>query len=90
MPDKLVSKPAGQWQNYIIVFRAARFEGDKKTEHARVTVYQNGELIHDDVAIPDKTGRGLKEGPKPLPIRLLGHRNPVKFRNVWIKPLLLD
>jgi len=86
-PDKLVSKPAGQWQDYIIVFRAPRWEGDKKTENARITVYHNGALIHDDYEMKRKTGAGKKEGPDDRPTRLQGHRNPVKFRNVWVQPL---
>lgn len=89
-PDKLVSKPAGEWQTYDIAFRAARFDGDKKTENARITVYHNGELIHDDYAIAKQTGAGKKEGPEPGVIKLQGHHNPVLFRNVWIQPLKLD
>lgn len=89
-PDKLVSKPAGEWQTYDIAFRAARFEDGKKTEDARITVYHNGELIHDDYAITKQTGAGKKEGPEPGVIKLQGHHNTVKFRNVWIQPLKLD
>jgi Domain of Unknown Function (DUF1080) len=89
-PDKLVCKKAGEWQTYEIVFRAARFEADKKTENARITVYHNGELIHDDYAITAKTGVGEKEGPEARPIKLQGHHNPVRFRNVWIQKLKLD
>ena len=89
-PSKNVAKPAGEWQTFDIVFRAARFEGDRKTENARITVYQNGTLIHDDFEIPRKTGAGKKEGPDPGPIKLQGHHNPVKFRNVWIQELSLD
>lgn len=89
-PDLLVSKKAGEWQTYDIAFRAARFEGDKKTENARITVYHNGELIHDDYAITKQTGAGKKEGPEPGPIKLQGHHNPVRFRNVWIQALKLD
>lgn len=89
-PDRLVSKPAGQWQSYDIVFRAARFEGDKKTESARITVYHNGVRIHDDVELPRQTGAGKKEGPDARPIKLQGHANPVKFRNAWIKAIDLD
>jgi len=89
-PDQLVCKPAGEWQSYDIVFRAARFDGEKKTENARITVYQNGQLIHDDYALPRKTGAGKKEGPEPRPIKLQGHHNPVRFRNVWIQKLSLD
>lgn len=89
-PDLLVSKKAGEWQSYDIVFRAARFEGDQKTENARITVYQNKQLIHDDFPIPRKTGAGKKEGPEPRPIKLQGHHNPVSFRNVWIQKLDLS
>ena len=89
-PDTLVSKPAGERQSYDIVFRAARFEGDKKTESARISVRHNGVLIHDDYAFKNKTGAGKKEGPEPGPIKLQGHHNPVKFRNVWIQRLKLE
>ena len=33
---------------------------------------------------------GEKEGPEPRPIKLQGHHNPVRFRNVWIQKLSLD
>jgi hypothetical protein len=89
-PDRFVSKPTGEWQTYDIVFRAARFADGKKTEDARITVYQNGELIHDDFAIPRKTGAGAAEGPEPGVIKFQGHHNPVKFRNTWIRKLSLD
>jgi len=89
-PDKLANKPAGQWQTFDIAFRAARFDGDHKVEDARITVYQNGQLIHDDVSLKRQTGAGHREGPEPRPIKLQGHHNPVKFRNVWIQELDLD
>ncbi len=89
-PDKLVNKPAGQWQSFDMVFRAARFDGDKKVENARITVYQNQQLIHDDVSMPRQTGAGQKEGPEARPIKLQGHHNEVQFRNVWVETLRLD
>lgn len=89
-PDKLVCKPAGEWQSYDIVFRAARFEGEKKTEKARITAHHNGVVIHDDYALTRQTGVGKMEGPEALPIKLQGHHNPVRFRNVWIQKLSLD
>jgi hypothetical protein len=88
-PDRLACKKPGEWQSYEIVFRAARFDGDKKIENARITVYHNEQLVHDDFAIPRKTGAGQKEGPEPKPIKLQGHNNPVRFRNVWIQGLEL-
>lgn len=89
-PDQLVSKKSGEWQTYDIVFRSARFESETKTENARITVYHNGVLIHDDFSIPKKTGAGQKEGPEPGLIKLQGHHNPVQFRNIWIKELNLE
>jgi hypothetical protein len=89
-PDQLVSKKAGEWQTYDIVFRAARFEGDTKTENARITVHHNGALVHDDFEIPRKTGAGQKESPASGPIKLQGHHNPVSYRNIWIKELHLE
>ena len=86
-PDQLVSKPAGQWQSFDIAFRAARFEEGRKTDNARITVYQNGILIHDDVELKRKTGAGKKEEDSARPIKLQGHHNQVKFRNVWVQPL---
>jgi len=89
-PDKLVSKPAGEWQSYDIIFRAARFDGDKKVASARISVKHNGVLIHDDYALTNKTGAGKKEGAEPFPIKFQGHKNTVKFRNVWIQRLKLE
>ena len=88
LPDQLVSKPAGQWQSFDISFRAARFENGKKTGNARLTVYQNGVLIHDDVPLKRKTGAGKNEENSARPIKLQGHHNQVQFRNVWIQEIL--
>ncbi len=89
-PDKLVNKAAGQWQSFDIAFRAARFDGARKTENARVTVFQNGELIHDDVVLQRETGVGKREENSDRPILFQGHHNQVQFRNVWIQELNLS
>ena len=89
-PDQLVNKPAGEWQSFDIAFRAARFDGEQKVENARITVYQNEALIHDDYPLKRQTGVGKKELPKALPIKLQGHHNQVRFRNIWTQPLTLD
>ena len=88
-PDFLVSRPAGQWQSFDIAFRAARFNGETKTQPARLTVYHNGVLVHDDVELNRKTGAGKSEDASPRPIKLQGHHNQVQFRNVWVQPLQL-
>jgi len=85
-PDVNVCKLPGQWQSYDIIFHAAKFDGEKKTENARITVWHNGVPVHDDFEIPNKTGVGQPEGPEPGPILLQDHGNEVKFRNIWIVP----
>ncbi len=79
-------KPALEWQTYDIIFRAARVDGSGKvTEHARVTVLQNGSVIHNNVELPGPTGGAIDadEGA-PGPLRLQDHGNPVSYRNLWI------
>jgi pimeloyl-ACP methyl ester carboxylesterase len=86
-PDQLVSKKPGKWQSYDIAFRAPVFNGTTKIHNARITVYQNGHLIHDDCDLTRKTGAGQPEAPTAKPIKLQGHHNQVRFRNFWIRTL---
>lgn len=84
--DKNMAKPPGEWQTYHIEFTAPKFEGEKKVKNARVTVYWNGEKVHDDVEIPGPSGGAVGESPEGGAIRLQDHGNPVKYRNIWIAP----
>ena len=87
-PDYNMARPAGQWQTYDIEFHAPRWDQDgKKIESARMTVYQNGTRIQDNVEVPHSTGAGLPESPGEAPLLLQDHFNKVRFRNVWIVPL---
>ncbi|MHC4325702.1 MAG: DUF6807 family protein, partial [Planctomycetota bacterium] len=86
-PDKNVCRMPGQWQSYDIIFHAAKFEGNKKVKNARISVWHNGVLVHNDVELENKTGAGRQEGPEPGPILLQDHGNEVCFRNIWIETL---
>ena len=90
--DHNASTGAGTWQTYEIDFRAARWGGENgqtKIESARITVWWNGVLVHDDVAIETKTGMSVAEAPGPGPILLQAHASdangPVRYRNVWVQ-----
>lgn len=81
-------KPAGEWQSYDIEFRAPRRDKDgKKTENARMSVWQNGILIHDDVEIDTPTGAAAAmDEPGFGSLMLQDHGHPVRYRNIWLLP----
>ncbi len=82
--------PPLAWQTYDITYHAPKYDSSGKlTENGRMTVYQNGILIHNNQEltwITDwKEKDRLAPAPKdPGPIKLQGHHNFVEFRNVWL------
>ncbi len=84
-PDVNMCLPPLAWQTYDVWFRTARFDVEQnKIADARITVLHNGIKIHDNIAIPNKTGAGRPEGPDPLTILFQDHNDPVRFRNIWL------
>ncbi len=85
-PKLNMSFPPLQWQTYDISFTAARWDGDKKTENARISVKHNGFLIQDNVELPDATGGAKYKGEPnhPAPLQLQEHGNEVQFQNIWV------
>ena len=84
--------PPQKWQTYDVIFRAARLdESGNAAEPARVTVFQNDQVIHNNVELFGPTG-GLPEdnAGKPGPLRLQDHGNPVQYRNIWLVHLPLE
>jgi hypothetical protein len=86
------SRPPGQWQTYDIIFTAPRFKPDNSLESpAFVTVLHNGVLVHNHTApigamAYRAVGKYTPHGPKG-PILLQDHGNPVRFRNIWVRPI---
>jgi hypothetical protein len=86
------SRPPGEWQTYDIIFRAPKFdEMGKVVERARVTVLHNGVLVQNNVEVYGETWHDraplyIAHGPKG-PLKLQDHGNPMRFRNIWIRPL---
>jgi len=81
----------GEWQSYDIVFEAPRFEGDRLARPARVTVFHNGVLVHHAREFLGATGHRTVAvygaHPDKLPLKLQDHGDPVRFRNIWVRPL---
>ena len=84
-------RPPGEWQTFDIVFTAPVFEAGKPVKPARVTMFHNGLLAHLNAEIHGETGHRIlpeyknKAGKGPLVFS--GHGCPVRFRNVWVRPL---
>jgi len=80
--------PPLSWQTYDIDYTAPKFDGDKKVSPARMTVRHNGVVIHDNIAINQITPGGVGGDGKGVkgPLHLQDHGNPVRYRNVWVKP----
>ncbi|MHC4947436.1 MAG: family 16 glycoside hydrolase [Planctomycetota bacterium] len=86
-PRVNAARPPGAWQEYVVDFTAPCRDGDgNKVRAARISVWHNGVLVHDDVEVPDRTGHGAPEGPGPGPIVLQDHGSGVRYRDVWIRP----
>jgi len=86
------SRPPGEWQTYDIVFHAPRFDaGGKVLSPARMTVFHNGVLVQDNMALLGPTHHNERAPytahPNKLPLLLQDHGNPVRYRNVWIREL---
>ncbi|MBN2018934.1 MAG: DUF1080 domain-containing protein [Sedimentisphaerales bacterium] len=84
------SRPAGQWQNFDVIFRAPRFDqrGQKSANACFEKVFLNGILIHENVEVTGPT----KDSPQTDeaatgPIVLKGNRGQAAFRNIWIAPI---
>lgn len=83
-PSVNMCLPPLTWQTYDIDFKAARYEGEKKVENARVTIKHNGVVIHDNLELPHGTPGFKPEGPGQESLFLQNHSDPVVFRNVWV------
>jgi hypothetical protein len=89
-PKSNASKAPGEWQKFVIDFRAPRFDqSGKKTANAKfVKVELNGKVWHENVEMKGPTPSGVtgKESPTG-PIMFQGDHGPVAYRNIKVSPL---
>ncbi len=77
VPKVNASKPAGEWNSL-----KARYSGNI------LSVYLNGQLIHDKIQLDTVSGGALPGGvTDPGPIRLQGDHGKVWYRNLQIRPI---
>ncbi len=86
------SLPPGQWQTYDILFSGPRFGADGKLEKpAFVTILHNGVVVQNHTQLlgntPHKKVGTYEPHPEKGAIKLQDHRNPVRYRNIWVREL---
>ncbi len=86
------SRKPGEWQSYDLVYIAPRFAADGSVlKPAYITVFHNGVLIQNHVEIKGTTVyRGepeYKQHKLKEPLMLQDHKDPVSFRNIWVREL---
>jgi hypothetical protein len=84
-------RPPGEFQTYDIVFRRPIYKDGQPVDPGYVTVFENGVLVQDHAPIEGETGHMRRSRPGPFPeagpLKLQDHGNPVRYRNIWYRPL---
>lgn len=84
-------RPPGEFQVYDIVFRRPVYRGGQVLDPGYVTVFVNGVVVQDHTPLEGPTGHMKRTSPTAFPekgpLKLQDHGNPVRFRNIWFRPL---
>jgi hypothetical protein len=76
------SRKPGEWQTYDIIVERQRKDAEGRvTKKARLTVIHNGVVV--------QWGREFDSPAQSGDIGLQDHHNPVRYRNLWIRPINL-
>jgi len=81
----------GEFQVYDIIFRRPIFQSGQLVDSGRLTVFCNGVLVQDNTPLEGPGGHMKRSAPVAFPekgpLKLQDHGNPVRFRNIWYRPL---
>ncbi|HWY75299.1 MAG TPA: DUF1080 domain-containing protein [Verrucomicrobiae bacterium] len=84
-------RPPGEFQSYDIAFRRPIYRDGREVDPGYVTVFENGVLVEDHALIEGETGHMRRAKPMHFPdagpLKLQDHGNPVRYRNIWYRPL---
>lgn len=85
-PAVNAARAPGEWQQFVIEFRAPRFEGGQKVANALfVKVTLNGQVIHENVEMQGPTPGGVTGQEHAVgPLMFQGNHGPVAYRNLKI------
>ena len=79
-PSKNAGRPGGEWQTY-----------DLTLVDRHVTVVLNGEKVIDNQPVPGPTGGAVFTDPtQPGPLHLQGDHTNVKYRDIYLAPVIKD
>lgn len=81
----------GEWQVYDIIFRRPVFKDGQEVDPGYLTVFVNGVLVQDHTPLEGGGGHRARSKrrafPEKGPLKLQDHGNPVRYRNIWYRPL---
>lgn len=91
-PTANPTRRPGEWNSYDIIFHRPRFDASGRvTAPARMTVFFNGVLVHDEQTLLGPTSHRVRAPYEAhdaaLPISLQDHDHKVRFRNIWVRRL---
>jgi hypothetical protein len=76
------SRKPGEWQIYDIIVERQQKDADGKViKKARISVIHNGIVV--------QWGREFDSGATEGDLGLQDHGNPVRYRNIWVRPINL-
>jgi hypothetical protein len=86
------ARKPGEWQSFDIVFTAPQFDGDKLLKPAYFTAHWNDVLVQNHTASLGPTRHRevatYDSRETTGPILLQQHGSAVRFRNIWVRPLI--
>jgi hypothetical protein len=86
-PRVNAARPAGEWNELDVVFRAPRFDpqGTKIANARFESVRLNGEVIHENIEVTGPTRGGAEGEVAFAPLRLQGDHGPVAYRYITLR-----